>query len=46
MKKSVKNKILEAVKDLEKMGGTKDLEMKKVAEKLKKAVFDEEKSKK
>jgi hypothetical protein len=46
MKKSTKNKIKESIKDLEAIGGLKNLEMKKVIVKLKLALDNEAKSKK
>ena len=46
MKKLTKDKIKEAIVDLEKIGGTKDLEIKKVVDKLKKAINDDDNSKK
>ena len=46
MKESTKEKILESIEDLKELGGLKDDGMKKVVKKLKKALKDEEKSKK
>jgi hypothetical protein len=46
MKQSTKDKIQEAVDDLKDMGGLSDPNVKKVIKKLKKALKDEEKSKK
>ena len=46
MKQTTKNKIQEAVDDLKDMGGLNDPNVKKVIKKLKKALKDEEKSKK
>ncbi|MEK6829878.1 MAG: hypothetical protein AABY15_07195 [Nanoarchaeota archaeon] len=46
MKKVLKNKIQEAITDLERLGGLKDPEMKKVVDKLKKVIEDNGKSNK
>lgn len=46
MKQSTKDKIQEAVDDLKSNGGLKDPNVKKVIDKLKKALKDEDKSKK
>lgn len=46
MKESTKEKIQEAINDLKELGGLKDPGTKKVVKKLKKALEDEEKSKK
>ena len=46
MKQSTKDKIQEAVDDLKKASSSEDLEVKEVIKKLKKALKEEEKSKK
>jgi len=46
MKQSTKDKIQESIDDLKTYGGLEDPNVKKVIDKLKKALKDEEKSKK
>lgn len=46
MKQSTIEKIQDSIKDLEAIGGLKDQEVKKVIDKLKKAIKDDVKSKK
>ena len=46
MRQATKDKIWEAINDLQELGGIKDFGTKEVIKKLKKALEDEEKSKK